>query len=54
MTCEEKIKVLMEAGDKMAALLVLQGGAGVDQWEAAKTKATEPPSTPSDPMEEWA
>lgn len=51
MTCEEKIRELAEVGDQMAALL--SGLPEVERWEAAKKKATEPPSAPADPMEEW-
>ena len=44
MTCEEKIRELIEAGDKMAALLALSGPPQVDSWEAAKEKVTAPPA----------
>jgi hypothetical protein len=50
-TCDEKIKALTEAGDQLAALL--SGLPEVEQWAAAKAKVTEPPTAPSDPMEEW-
>jgi len=51
-TCDEKIKQLIDAGDQLAALL--SGLPEVDRWAATKTKVTEPPAAPSDPMEEWA
>lgn len=51
MTCEEKLKELMDAGDALAELL--SGMPETERWAAAKKKVTEPPVAPEDPLEEW-